>query len=298
MRDFLAELIDQFDPEEQASIKAAEVHVAAALSVFESNPDFASAQVWMRDRMSRLASALTAEGHDYGSSARRKFALSCYNIRAAAFCRLIATLEDQNAFITMLDVFGGSAWREFVGGIPTEVRPGSPSIANDISRRKRWWTRWGYQRLAKSMAKSETAVVETRNQVGTPNLAGGDATEPTAGGRRGAAPPESKIEDAAEQMSINSDGFGTPADNLDGTSASRMRRETKAGRPPKDQTCKIHAEWVRLGEPRITGTICDKIAKIVFAEELKGIERGSPQHRKVRERVRQAIQRHERRVTT
>jgi hypothetical protein len=278
--------------------QSSDVCLAAALRVFESNPDFASAQVWMRDRMSRLASALTAKGQYFGSSARAKFALSCYNIRAAAFCRLIATIEAQSAFITMLDVFGGAAWQEFVGGIPTEVRPGSPSIANGITRRKRWWTRWGYQRLAKSIAKSETAVVETRNQVRTPNLARGDATESAAGGRRGAASPESKTADSAGQMSINSDGSGTPADNMDGTSAPRMRRETKGGRPPKDQTRNIHAEWIKLDRPEITWTICDKIAKIFFAEELKGIEGRSPQRKKVRERVRQAIQRYERRVTT
>ena len=65
----------------------------------------------------------------------------------------------------------------------------------------------------------------------------------------------------------------------------------KAGRPPKDQTGQIHAEWVKLGRPKITAATCDRIARSFFSAELKGIDAGSPEHRKVREGVRQAISR-------
>jgi hypothetical protein len=72
----------------------------------------------------------------------------------------------------------------------------------------------------------------------------------------------------------------------------------KSGRPPKDQTGKIHAEWTRIGKPHRTAAVLDRIADAFFADELKGILRGSPQHRKVRERVRQALQRCEKRTAT
>jgi hypothetical protein len=77
-----------------------------------------------------------------------------------------------------------------------------------------------------------------------------------------------------------------------------MRAKGRGGRPPKNQTREIHAEWVRVGKPKRTAAVCDRIAQTFFTFELEGLLRGSPQHRKVRERVRQAIQRVERRSAT
>jgi hypothetical protein len=65
------------------------------------------------------------------------------------------------------------------------------------------------------------------------------------------------------------------------------------GRPRKNQTHAIHAKWIKLDRPRITAGVCDKIAESFFTAELKGINRGTPEHRKVRGRVRQAILRGE-----
>jgi hypothetical protein len=72
----------------------------------------------------------------------------------------------------------------------------------------------------------------------------------------------------------------------------------KAGRPSSTTTGNIHAEWVKMGKPMITATVCDPIAKQFFPGELKGIARGSAQHRRIRERVRQAIRRCEQRIAT
>jgi hypothetical protein len=71
----------------------------------------------------------------------------------------------------------------------------------------------------------------------------------------------------------------------------------KGGRPLKDQTRDIHEAWVKMGKPKQTAEVCDRIAKIFFGGELKGAL-GSAQHRKVRERVRQALRRFERRAAT
>lgn len=65
----------------------------------------------------------------------------------------------------------------------------------------------------------------------------------------------------------------------------------KAGRPPKQLTSDIRAEWTRMGSPDITAAILDRIGKILFPHELRGFEPGSTEHTRVRERVRQALRR-------
>ena len=55
-----------------------------AIKLFELQPGFPGAQVWMRDRMSKLWQAASAECREFGSKARAKFALTQYDIRAAS----------------------------------------------------------------------------------------------------------------------------------------------------------------------------------------------------------------------
>ena len=72
----------------------------------------------------------------------------------------------------------------------------------------------------------------------------------------------------------------------------------RAGRPLAETTDKIHAEWVRIGRPKITAPVCDRIARLFFSNELGTMPPGSHLHRKVRERVRRALQRVEKRTAT
>jgi hypothetical protein len=72
----------------------------------------------------------------------------------------------------------------------------------------------------------------------------------------------------------------------------------KGGRPQEEQTARIHAEWIKIGKPQRKAPALDRIADTLFADELKGILRASPQHRRVRERVRQALLRCEKRSAT
>ena len=67
----------------------------------------------------------------------------------------------------------------------------------------------------------------------------------------------------------------------------------RAGRPHSERTSNIRKEWIRRNKPKITAMVCDQIAKQFFAAELRGVGRGSPQHKKARERVRQALKRFE-----
>jgi hypothetical protein len=67
----------------------------------------------------------------------------------------------------------------------------------------------------------------------------------------------------------------------------------RAGRPYSERTSNIRKEWIRRDKPKITARVCDQLAKQFFAAELKGVDRGSPEHKKARERVRQALKRFE-----
>ena len=48
----------------------------------------------------------------------------------------------------------------------------------------------------------------------------------------------------------------------------------KAGRPPKDQTREICAEWIKQGSPKVTAKVCDNIGTQFFAERTPGKETG------------------------
>jgi hypothetical protein len=69
------------------------------------------------------------------------------------------------------------------------------------------------------------------------------------------------------------------------------RPKPKGGRPTKDLTRNIRAEWVKMGSPTVTAKVCDKIGRIVFTKEAEVVKSGSKKHKRIRERVRQAIRR-------
>jgi hypothetical protein len=60
-----------------------------------------------------------------------------YNIRAAAFFRLITNIETQNAFMNLLDELRHVAWFEFsdIGTTPSACEP---VPRNGQSRQKGW----------------------------------------------------------------------------------------------------------------------------------------------------------------
>jgi hypothetical protein len=75
------------------------------------------------------------------------------------------------------------------------------------------------------------------------------------------------------------------------TSGDVINSNTRRGRPRAELTDRIKSEWERQGRPSVTAAICDKIAKELFGDELNGHEPGTPIHKRVRERVRGALQR-------
>jgi hypothetical protein len=103
-------------------------------------------------------------------------------------------------------------------------------------------------------------------------------------------PPKGETEMAADAGSQPTEEVVTDVpDPEDAKPASRV------GRPMKELTSRIKEAWVELGRPKVTANICDKIGKVIFAEELEESAPGSVTHKRVRERVRQAILRTPRR---
>ena len=89
--------------------------------MFVSLPDYPRIEVWKQDRLNKLAAAASLES---GGKARARYALSRFNIKAAAFKQLVSTIDLQNAFITLLNHWEGEAWINFTGvGIPKEIFP-------------------------------------------------------------------------------------------------------------------------------------------------------------------------------
>ena len=86
------------------------------------------------------------------------------------------------------------------------------------------------------------------------------------------------------------------------------RREAgkgKGGRPPKDLTSKLHAEWVKLGSPKkITAAVCDELAEkytvgeFDAAKATKAAKLRTKYLKKLRDRIRTAIRRVETRSAT
>ena len=161
----LEELADQAGGNESADTRDAQLkqRLAAATEVFERQPsyEYEKAQVWLSKRMEKVCKAAGPESSlPIGSSARATLVLKLFDVRAEAYLRLVVSIETQNAFVVMLDVFEILAWEEFVGGYPTSVRPGAPSIDQQIGERKRHWIRKGYERL-------EAHALDKRRSVGS-----------------------------------------------------------------------------------------------------------------------------------
>jgi hypothetical protein len=159
----LEELANKAGGNESADTRDAQLkqRLAAAMEVFERQPGHEKAQVWLSKRMEKVCKAAGPESSlPSGSSARATLVLKLFDVRAEAYLKLVVSIETQNAFVVMLDFFEIRAWEEFVGGYPTSVREGAPSIDQPIRERKRRWTRKGYERL-------EAHALDKRRSVGS-----------------------------------------------------------------------------------------------------------------------------------
>jgi hypothetical protein len=68
--------------------KAQQTALQKAIRLFDSQPGFARAQVWLRDRMAEVQHEAPAASKDLGSIARAELAMKHFNLRAEPFARL------------------------------------------------------------------------------------------------------------------------------------------------------------------------------------------------------------------
>jgi hypothetical protein len=157
---------------------------AAAMEVFERQPGYEKAQVWLSKRMEKVCKAAGPESAlPIGSPARAELVLKLFNERAKAYLRLVSNIEAQNAFVVLLGLFEILAWEEFVGGYPASIRPGAPSIEQQIGERKRHWIRKVYERLearALDKRRSVDRPVKTSRVTAPVPIAGEIGAEPSA----------------------------------------------------------------------------------------------------------------------
>jgi hypothetical protein len=136
-----------------------------AIQVLESVPDFARVQVEVRDRMEEVRKNAPHEACTPGSRARLEYVLQVFDIRAEGFLKLVSTIDQQNAFIVLLNCAAEIAYQEYTGMPLQHLRPVSDQARADsgtIYARVGRWTLAGYQLLAdagklRRLPESETA---------------------------------------------------------------------------------------------------------------------------------------------
>lgn len=134
-----------------------DTHLAAAIRLLESRPDFPRMQVQMRHRLEETQRNAPAEACAFGSRARLEYALRRFDVRAQAFLELVSDVETQNAFMTILDSCVQAAYLEHVGAPREVLGPASiqaESSLDSIYANLQRWIKTGYQRLA-DLAKGE-----------------------------------------------------------------------------------------------------------------------------------------------
>jgi hypothetical protein len=96
--------------------KAWQKALQKAIRLFDSQPGFASAEVWLRDRMAEVEREAPAASKDVGSIASAELAMKYFNLRAELFSRLTWNAKTHRALIVILWEIEREAWRGFLGG--------------------------------------------------------------------------------------------------------------------------------------------------------------------------------------
>jgi hypothetical protein len=70
------------------------------------------------------------------------------------------------------------------------------------------------------------------------------------------------------------------------------------GRPVEARTHQLHHAWVEKGRPKVTARVCDDLIQKCFPIEWAKVTRGSKKHKNLRDRIRGAVRRAERKLAT
>jgi hypothetical protein len=141
--------------------KAQQKALQKAIRLFDSQPGFARAQVWLRDRMAEVQHEAPAASKDLGSIARAELAMKHFNLRAELFARLTWNAKTHRALIVILREIEREAWRDFLGGYPECIQPTATEaslwLTEQIPIGRDRWIRKSYEQIAAREA-AETNV--------------------------------------------------------------------------------------------------------------------------------------------
>ena len=87
----------------------------------------------------------------FGDLTRLEFVMVRFDIRAKSWLTLVSSIQDHNAFGTMLHFFARQAWEEYTGAPPEVLQPACEQAYQDmdsIFARVPVWIKAGYQRLS------------------------------------------------------------------------------------------------------------------------------------------------------
>ena len=101
------------------------------------------------------------------------------------------------------------------------------------------------------------------------------------------------LDDAGEVVAIGP----APAEVLR-NSAPKKAGPKRGGRPVASKTNEIFDAWIAMGSPALDASVCAELAKTAYPDQWKTVRRGTPAHKALRDRVRGAVQRAERRHAT
>lgn len=130
------------DPVELAVIERTE-RAKKAWALLEQHPIFHSVQIEVYEKTLAIETAEPLESFTLNTDARLERLLKSFDIRAAAFLRLVSNLEHHKAYAVMLEVFIVEAWAHLCH-IPLDVihrpMPGQP--LNELQAKvKKFWER-------------------------------------------------------------------------------------------------------------------------------------------------------------
>jgi hypothetical protein len=122
--------------------------VASAVSFFESHRDFPSVQVEIHDRTNELALSVTRDAQTPGTDARMNHLVTLFDVMAAAYLRLVSSLEAQKAYAVILAQLMRQTWEQYTGHPFDLLPPYNAERVAPIQARVRHWTNEGFRRIA------------------------------------------------------------------------------------------------------------------------------------------------------
>jgi hypothetical protein len=135
-----------------------------AIWLFDSQPGFASAEVWLRDRMAEVEREAPAASKELGSVARAELAMKYFCLRAELFGQLTWNAKTQRALIVMFLAIEHEAWRDFLGDYPEYVQPtvteASLWLIEQIPIARDRWIRKSYEQIASRETSMDVAPRE------------------------------------------------------------------------------------------------------------------------------------------